>query len=348
MGCHQDELWSAILRQHARPLEPIPTDCPPVLRPLVGIRAVLFDVYGTLFVSASGEIGVSREMARETAFLEAMSAVGIGVSPEVGPHIQRFFDTIEQLHAEGRARGIDYPEVNFADVWRRVLGDLAAEGVIQLKGLDDHLCRRLAVEYEARANPVWPMPGVRECLRGLASGGWILGLVSNAQFYTRALFPALLHGTAESWGFDPSLQFCSYEHGVAKPGTDLFHRAARALAARGVEPGAALYVGNDLLNDVMPAARVGFRTALFAGDARSFRLREGDPRVCGISPDLVLTHLRQLPECLASPPTTRPPDARGARDETATADRPGNGGRANAAEQAPREADRPGEAEAGS
>ena len=77
----------------------------------------------------------------------------------------------------------------------------------------------------------------------------------------------------------------------------MFERAADSLAARGIVGDEVLYVGNDMLNDVMPAASVGFRTALCAGDARSLRLREGDERIMGVSPDLVLSDLAQLDEC---------------------------------------------------
>jgi len=55
-------------------------------------------------------------------------------------------------------------------------------------------------------------------------------------------------------------------------------------------------VGNDRLNDIAAAARLGMRTALFAGDARSLRWRRGDPRCAGVVPDLIVTHWRQLPE----------------------------------------------------
>jgi putative hydrolase of the HAD superfamily len=48
----------------------------------------------------------------------------------------------------------------------------------------------------------------------------------------------------------------------------------------------------------MSAGRVGFRTALFAGDARSYRPRQGDPRVESVVPDLVITSLSMLLSCL--------------------------------------------------
>jgi putative hydrolase of the HAD superfamily len=49
-----------------------------------------------------------------------------------------------------------------------------------------------------------------------------------------------------------------------------------------------------MLNDVAAASQAGFRTALYAGDRRSLRLRSGDDRIQRVQPDLVVTHLRQL------------------------------------------------------
>jgi putative hydrolase of the HAD superfamily len=46
--------------------------------------------------------------------------------------------------------------------------------------------------------------------------------------------------------------------------------------------------------DICPAAGVGFRTALFAGDARSLRLGDEESPGCGMKPDLVITALNQL------------------------------------------------------
>ena len=125
-----------------------------------------------------------------------------------------------------------------------------------------------------------------------------MGIVSNAQFFTPALFSALLGGDLAGLGFHPRLLFYSYRCGRAKPGRFLFERSREALAAVGVTAGEVLYIGNDMLNDVRPAGEVGFRTALFAGDERSLRRRNGDRRVAGVVPDLVLTDLDQLTQCV--------------------------------------------------
>lgn len=290
------DAYADILRRHYHPIEPIPSGHAPVLARLTGIRAVLFDVYGTLFISASGEAGTSRASASESALAGALASMEVEPKGPVGPGIEHFFDVIERSHAELRRAGIEWPEVDIVEVWREVLRELARRGVLEPRGWQREQLERLALEYEARANPVWPMPGLRECLRRLCERGLLLGIVSNAQFYTPELFPALLGCEAERCGFDSRLQFYSYRHGRAKPGTDLYEKAALALGARGIEPPAVLCVGNDMLNDVLPARGVGFRTALFAGDARSLRVREGDPRVDGVSADVVLKSLLELSE----------------------------------------------------
>ena len=154
-----------------------------------------------------------------------------------------------------------------------------------------------------RVNPVWPMPGVAETLQTLRRRGKVLGVVSNAQSFTPRLFAVAGgeledFGSLEQLGVDHDLQFFSFESREAKPGTSLYAEAVATLERRGLKPEQTLYVGNDLLNDIKPAAEVGFKTALFAGDARSLRLREDDDRVAGVSPDIEVTELPQLLDCV--------------------------------------------------
>ncbi len=292
------EALSNIFRRQSEPLEPIPTGETPLLSKLPGIRAVLFDVYGTLFISASGDMGTTKEAACESALVGALEALGIAVTGPTGQGVELLAERIAASHGESREAGIEFPEVDIVAVWRQVLRELARRGVIgpsDARAVDP---RRLAVEYEARANPCWPMPGVRDCLDHLLGRGFLLGIISNAQFYVVELFEALLDGPPEVWGFQRDLQFYSCRHGQAKPGTVLFEAAARTLRRRGIAAAEALYVGNDMLNDVFPARQVGFCTALFAGDARSLRHRAECPQVDGISPDLVVTDLSQLPDTI--------------------------------------------------
>jgi putative hydrolase of the HAD superfamily len=80
----------------------------------------------------------------------------------------------------------------------------------------------------------------------------------------------------------------------------LFKRAEEAVRAKGFGADAVLFVGNDMLNDIFPAKSLGFQTALFAGDARSLRLRTDDSRCRNLSADIVLTDLEQLIDHITS------------------------------------------------
>ena len=62
----------ARIRGLSRPLEPKPTALKPRLKRLEGIRAVLFDVYGTLVISASGDIAAGEESENTEAFHAAL------------------------------------------------------------------------------------------------------------------------------------------------------------------------------------------------------------------------------------------------------------------------------------
>lgn len=293
-----DESLSDIIRRLSEPLEPIATGLPPQQNKQAGIRAILFDVYGTLFISGSGEVGTARQSARDDAFAAALEAVELAPTGPIESGLQYSFDLIEECHAAGRSRGIEYPEIDIIEIWAAVLKGLQQDRAIPQKRYDCRDVERLAVEYEARTNPVWPMPGLAECLAGLTSAGFPMGIVSNAQFYTRELFPAFLDRSTDECGFALDLQIYSYEQGFAKPGTGLYRLAAERLADRDIAPSETLYVGNDMLNDIVPAQHVGFRTALFAGDSRSLRLRTDDSRVEGIRSDLVVTRLLDLNSCI--------------------------------------------------
>ena len=49
-----------------------------------------------------------------------------------------------------------------------------------------------------------------------------------------------------------------------------------------------------MLNDMWTAAENGIRYALFAGDRRSLRLREGNTRCDRLKPEAIFTDLRQI------------------------------------------------------
>jgi len=262
-------------------LSPLPTGMKPSGRVQKRVHAVLFDVYGTLFISGSGDIGTMRRRNQSQKIERLVRKYNLARPPE--ELTEAFFEQIEAVHREKRMEGIEAPEVEIDRVWMAVLG------------IDDRrLARRFAVEYELIVNPVYPMPGAEETIEGLRRKGLFLGIVSNAQFFTPWLFSWFFGHSPEGLGFDSGLLFYSYQLGEAKPSPVLFLAAVRRLQALGLLQDQALMVGNDMKNDVAAAQTAGFQTALFAGDARSLRLREDDPDCRDTKPDLVVTELGQL------------------------------------------------------
>jgi len=283
----------ARIRRLSAPLQPRPTGTAPRLTPLPGIRAVLFDVYGTLFISASGDIGAAGEEEDERAFRTAAAEAGLALTWRDPPTrgAERLVRAIQASHARSRQQGIAYPEVDIVDIWQEVALSGSDAGAPPSR----EALRVAAVEYECRTNPVWPMPGAAELLHALRRRGCRLGIVSNAQFYTPLIFQALLGATPTDLGFEQDLCAWSYRQAEAKPATALFRPVLETLQARhGIRPGETLYVGNDRLKDIWPAAQLGCKTALFAGDGRSLRLRESDERCRAADPDVILDDLRQL------------------------------------------------------
>jgi putative hydrolase of the HAD superfamily len=271
---------------YLHPLAPLPTGIKPKGRLQSQIKCLLCDIYGTLFISASGDISTARRQNQQSALLDRLLD-RYGLTDDADALLKRLHHTIQSFHAESRIQGADFPEVVIEAVWQKVL---------QIDEFQKLRC--FAVEFEMIMNPVWPMPGVESLLARCRTNGIALGIISNAQFFTPYLFDWLLRATPADLGFDPELIWYSYEHGRAKPSPYLFLKARRQLELRSVAPGNVAYIGNDVRNDIAPAQRIGFQTILFAGDSRSLRLREDDPTCRNTVPDMVINALNQLERCL--------------------------------------------------
>ena len=125
-------------------------------------------------------------------------------------------EAIGKVHQRLKVEGRAYPEVDIREIFLEVLQDLWKTARIPRRP-DRELCELVALEYECRINPTWPMPEVVETLRSLKERKLALGIVSNAQFFTPLLFPALLEDPLETLGFDPELCVWSYIYLEAKP-----------------------------------------------------------------------------------------------------------------------------------
>ena len=219
-------------------------------------RAVIFDIYGTLLDAPPG--GVKPDPFADPVLRDILRE--FGHEPPVSPSTE--------LHAavlrHHTAAVAEFPEIDLRILWREIL---ALE-----PGTDT---AALVAATEAAWHPAKRMTGVAEVIQRLARAGISLGLLSNAQCNTLSSL-----GGLEDF-FAPELTLLSYQHGIAKPSPMLFQILTDRLAGRGISPAETLYIGNDTLHDILPAAAAGFRTGLFTG-----AVEPATPDGC--TPDLII------------------------------------------------------------
>ena len=296
----ENKRLQSIVRDSLSEILPLPTGVAPKLFPLSDVKAVIFDIYGTLLVSASGDVGTD----------PAFSNQGKTADPQLdqmlsdyGTNLQAVSalvrSEIESKHKALRDAGIPFPEIEICSIWQAVLMELArlkAESQRSLPpmAIPSASVREIAIRSELQTNPVWKMPGFDSCLREIQNRKLALGIISNAQFYTPCIIEALAEESLRKLGFADPLSHYSFRIGRGKPDPYLYQLAAKSLQRFDLSPSQVLYVGNHVTKDMIPAKESGFRTGLFAGDKRSLRCGEhGDPQHHD-SIDLIFTQLEQI------------------------------------------------------
>lgn len=281
------------------PLEPVDTGVTPVFSRDPEIKSVVFDIYGTLLVSATGDIDeaeVSTDILNK-AFEAANISISNGSNGALTGILEDFENTVRIIQDAARKNSIPYPEIDVLSIWKIVLMHARLKNLVKYS--DDADISLMTCVFEFLSNQVYPMPGMKEILDRLEQKNIPLGIVSNAQFYTPLIMNYFLNDKISTKerikGIDWELTVLSYKLGKGKPDTSLFEELLPTLKLKyKLIPKEVLFVGNDMLKDIYAASKAGFKTALFAGDKRSLRMREDDQRINGVKPDFVITDLKQI------------------------------------------------------
>ncbi len=283
-----------------------------------GIRLVLWDIYGTLFATRAGDLEGSLSVPEAMLGAFELTAAEFSFdslfnSPAAAAlwTRERYLQLIGNDQREKKRKNHSlYPEVRIELIWNLIAGKLHARGWQPPSGDAGLLPYRIALFYEIAFQQAVIYTAAWPVLNRIREQGFAQGLVSNAQFYT----PLLLHyfinrqsggECATPWEiFDPGLCSFSYQPELSKPDQSLFTPVLEEAGLRGISPGEILYVGNDMFNDVHGAAGLGLRTALFAADSGSLKLRRGNPAADSAVPDAVVTDFCQLPHILSAATAT--------------------------------------------
>ncbi|MBW1866939.1 MAG: hypothetical protein JRI38_04240, partial [Deltaproteobacteria bacterium] len=99
-----------IIAGYVRPLTPISTGFTPSGRVLDRICCVLFDIYGTLFISASGDIGISAKQDKNAGHLACLLDK-YGLRDDPGRLQDNLWAAVRDDQKKSKKKGIDFPEV---------------------------------------------------------------------------------------------------------------------------------------------------------------------------------------------------------------------------------------------
>ncbi len=285
----------------SKPMLAIATATVPKLKNLSDIRVVMYDFYGTLFLSGVGDIGIDDGVSDAGLMLDALTGAGVSVTDSsAGSRCFEAYNEVVDHEIDKLIKlGIEHPEPDIRKVWGSVLHILHNEKLIEAVP-DAETQSRMSVEFEARMNPVWPVDGAVETLSHFKNRGLEQGIISNSQFYTPIVLEALTGKSLEELGLNRSLLHWSFEERMKKPGLQFYRNAWQKIESElaGIEPHMVLYAGNDMLKDIWPASELGMRTALFTGDKRSLKWRKEDDRCKDLEPDIVFTEFSQLRELI--------------------------------------------------
>ncbi|MEA3504511.1 MAG: HAD family hydrolase, partial [Bacteroidota bacterium] len=285
------------LLDNSKIMYPIPTNTAVSLTNNKPIKAVVFDIYGTLLISSSGDI--KEASLDKSSIIKALDAGNYVIVSELLEEklddiLWDYSKTIIKHQNKIRSSEIPFPEIDIKKVWAEII-DLFINRNILATTKNSNL-EKFIVTFEILSNPVYAMPQMLETINYLANKKIPLGIVSNAQFYSPYIFNYFLKNPLKEDDmppFDKDICVFSYKYSRGKPDIFLYNQLLPIFKNKyNIKPNEILFIGNDMHKDIFAASEAGMRTALFAGDKRS--LKPLKQNIKKITPDITITNLFQL------------------------------------------------------
>lgn len=279
------------------------------------VRAVIFDIYGTLINHWKPVFGDAQTKQQHIlqGFEKVIERFGlqqalVSMSPQAQPS-QTLSDLYHGLIAldqeKAQRKGVEMPEVRVEQLWGVLLMMFRRHGFepecVGL-GVDQEVAKCMAYFYHFHTLGRGFFAGVAQALQGLREKNIKVGLLANAQFYTPMDLSFFLRDSSGDVIadyldiFDRELIYFSYEYGQAKPSTLLYRRLYDALYEYHILPAQTVMVGNDLVMDIESAQQIGMKTALYCGNEQSTFLHDKNGTV---HPDISFSSYEQLPKMVS-------------------------------------------------
>lgn len=285
----------------------------PYSKPLEGIKAVTWSIYGTLMRVSEGELIFEhpQEIRMQVALEKTIKEFNMWNSMVRKPGapwkymLSQFHEVIQELRMKSTKHKGETPEINLAAIWEKLLRRLELkefEYDEDFYGDFKELGQKVAYFYHRCLQGSEAMPHAGEVMALISNSSIDQALLSNAQAFTLAQTLRALQASTKlpPVGELLTLNCCtlSFQEGVRKPSKSLFVSCAERFDRRGVSPNEILHVGSKMKDDLAIAKQVGMRTALFVGDKLSFQGTLEEVRDEHTKPDRLINDLRQLKRIL--------------------------------------------------
>lgn len=242
------------------------------------IKAVLFDIYGTLVDVQTDEAGMgayellSKYLEYKHVYLTPDQvkwfyheefARRLGQEPGKPASLDDF-----RQHIQTNPRS--YPDDDIRDVFKTIVDRCCVVKAVKSDDLDHTAADLSHLFRSATRKRLFVYPTIRSGLKVLREK-YRLGIVSNAQ---EAFTPEELdiYGLREH--FD--IIVLSSQAKLKKPNPAIFQAALEKI---GIDPKEVVFVGNDLIADIMGASNLGMKTILIGRQQYN---------ITGVTPDAVI------------------------------------------------------------
>lgn len=292
---------------------PSPPKATPFLKPLRGIRAVTWDVYGTLLTISEGRLLFLHPdpLCIEVALDKTIHEFNMWNSMSRKPGapweymFQQYKSLVESSQLAASPHPGEAPEIDSARIWQVLIERLGKKDFSwseDFYGDIEGFSEKVAWFFHNALQGTAAAPNALVALEHVREAGCEQGLVGDGQRFTLEQLARALrsHGPESAPGpdlaelFSRGCVFLSYQYGVRQPSATLFEASLSRLAKLGIGPREVLHVASGLKEKLVPAKKLGMRTALYAGDATSLAATPAEVKDSELRPDRILTDLRQI------------------------------------------------------
>ena len=287
----------------------VPRKAIAAVKPVPGIKAVTWNVYGTLLRITDGDLLLlpAQEIRMQVALEKTIQEFNMwqSMTRKSGAPwehlLTQYKEVMEEMQLTVPAKKGDIGQVSSTKLWRKLISRLEQkqyEYDSDFYGDPDEYAEKVAFFFHSCLQGVAAMDTAASVVKAVAEAGIVQGILSDGQPFTLTQLLRAFQATTKlpplGRLFAAECVILSSEVGVKKPSRTLFTTAAEAFARKGLDPSEILYVSNRWQDDLTVAKQTGFRTALFAGDKNSLQASAVELLTSDLRPDRLLTELTQI------------------------------------------------------